>query len=253
MFYELKNIRRDVPADGKVIVYWLGGAGHVFKFATGQIICVDPYLSDYCEQDGDEFRRICPAPIRADELQFDLLLISHEHGDHLDEESFDDYLRTNPNCRILTPQCCSEFFDSKKAKYETIAPGTVSTLGEVVIETVDADHGDLSPDAVGFMIRFSGRSIYRVGDTSLNEPLLDKAIKCQPEILVTCINGAYGNLNEKEAAVLARKCGSKFVIPTHFGLFVGHGGCPRRFSEYLKTESPQSKLVVITPGRGIVI
>jgi len=254
MVFDLRNVRQDIPDIGKVIVYWLGGAGHVFKFSDGQVICVDPYLSDYCERVSDgEFRRLCPTPIKANELVFDLLLLSHDHGDHMDVDGFDEYMKTNPGCRILVAKCCAEFLDAKKAKYEVVCPGAISTAGDIVIETVDADHGDICPEAVGFVIKFSGRSIYLTGDTSYNEPLLEKVVKSKPQIIIPCINGAYGNLNEKEAAVLAGRCGCELAIPTHFGLFVQHGGCPRRFGEYLQIESPETKFLAITPGRGIAI
>ena len=72
-------------------------------------------------------------------------------------------------------------------------------------------------------------------------------------LIAVCINGAYGNLNEKQAATLAKECQSRIVIPVHFGLFMAHGGCPRRFSEYLKTYLPEAALVALTPGRGKMI
>ncbi len=71
--------------------------------------------------------------------------------------------------------------------------------------------------------------------------------------LLVIINGAYGNLDEEQAATFAAKSRAKQVIPTHFGLFVEHGGCPRRFGELLKKISPQSELIVLTPGRGAVL
>ena len=254
MVFDLKNVRRDRPSGSEVCVFWLGGAGYVFKFSDGQILCVDPYLSDSCERISQgEFRRLSLAPLKPKELAFDLLLLTHDHGDHMDVDAFDGLLATNPGCRILAPTCCGSFLDAKNASYEVIEPGTVSTAGEITIETVDADHGELCAEAVGLVIRFSGRSIYLIGDTAYTQTVVDKAVAIRPDILIACINGAYGNLNEEQAATFAAKSRAKQVIPTHFGLFVEHGGCPCRFGELLKKISPQSELIVLTPGRGTVL
>ena len=253
MFLDVRNVRNESVPDGKVIIYWLCGVGFVFKFPNRKIICIDPYLSDSCENlSNGEFRRITAAPIKADELIYDVLLMSHEHGDHMDIDSFDDYLSTNPDGEIFAPECCDEFLKSKNAAYEQIKAGSVITIDDIKIETLDADHSDLSPDAVGFIITFGERTIYFTGDTCLNEPMLKPAIESKPEIIIPCINGAYGNLDEKDAAILTGLCGSDMVIASHFGLFIEHGGCPRRFSQYLKEESPNTKQIVITPGRGII-
>ena len=252
--FDVKNVRQDSPAKGQILVYWLCGAGYVFKFSDGQILCVDPYLSDSCERLTDGlFRRISLAPLTPEELHFDLLLLTHDHGDHLDEDSFDGFLKANSRCRILAAECCAEFLAGKKASHEIVKPGDVSTAGEISVETVHADHGEICPTAVGFVIRASGRSIYLTGDTGYTQAIVDQAVAIQPKILVACINGAYGNLDEKQAATLAAKCGAKMVIPDHFGLFIPHGGCPRRFSEHLKQISPQAEVVTLTPGRGALV
>ena len=103
MSFDILNMRRDKPAENKIIIYWLGGSGFLFKFGTGQIICIDPYLSDGVEKEFG-FRRLSLAPLRANELFFDVLLATHDHLDHLDTYSFDMLVKTNPDCiRIRCP------------------------------------------------------------------------------------------------------------------------------------------------------
>ena len=60
--FDLHRIRLDSPAKGKFIVYWLGGSGFVFKFPSGQIVCIDPYLSD-CAERLAGFKRLSSAPL----------------------------------------------------------------------------------------------------------------------------------------------------------------------------------------------
>jgi len=118
---------------------------------------------------------------------------------------------------------------------------------------VPADHGDLCPSAVGFLIRFSGREVYLTGDTAFDENLMAESIKGQPEIVIPCINGAYGNMDESAAAILTGKCRAKTAIPSHFWLFAEHGGSPARFGECLKTHAPATNLLLLTPGRGVEV
>ncbi len=252
MPFDIVNVRQDAPSKDKVIIYWLGGAGFVFKFNSGEIICVDPYLSDAAERLFG-FRRLSLAPLQAGDLACDLLLLTHEHADHLDIDSFDAIVKANPGGRVLAPASCADFLASRNAAHEVISPGTLSQLGKVTIRTVAADHGDLCPDAVGFVISFAGRNLYHTGDTALDENLMAEAIKAQPEIIIPCINGVYGNMNETEAAILAGQCRARIAIPSHFWLFAEHGGCPAKFRDSLKTGATGTDLLLLTPGRGVEV
>lgn len=252
MSFDIQNVRQDVPADNQVFIYWLCGAGFLFKFAGGQSVCIDPYLSDSVEALAG-FRRLSLAPVKANELFFDLLLITHEHPDHLDTESFDELMQTNPDCKIIASTDCTKALKDKDVDCRFVSPGDVVEIGAVTIRTVPADHGDYSPEAIGFIIEFGGRSLYFTGDTAFNEELLRDVINLKPEILIPCINGAFGNLDEKEAAVLAARCRAKAVVPCHFWLFAEHGGSPGKFRDFLKEESPATELYLLTPGRGVTV
>ena len=253
MAYNLVNIRQDKPSEkGKILVYWLAGSGFVFKFSNDVIICVDPYLSDKAEELFG-FRRLSAAPVRANQLFFDLLLITHEHADHFDEDSFGELTRSNPGCKVISTKPCLPLLENRSVDYKITAVGDVSEFNGITIRTVAADHGELSPDASGFIITYEGRHIYFTGDTAYSEELMAEAIKLQPEIIIPCMNGAFGNMNEEEAATLVNKCYSRIAIPCHFWLFAEHGGSPGKFKECLQTLSPQGQLLLLTPGRGVEI
>ena len=249
---DLLDIRQNTPADDKILVYWLSGAGFVFKFSSGQIVCIDPYLSDYAEQSVG-FVRLSLPPVKASELVTDVLLITHEHPDHLDIDSFDEIIKNNPNCKIVASAACSEFLQRKHADYQILAVGDNFSNSNFDILIVDTDHGKLSPEAVGCIITFAGRKIYYTGDTSYNEKVLADNIALNPEIIIPCINGTFGNLDEKQAAILAGQCQAKLAIPCHFWLFAEHGGDPEKFKKHLQNESPETELLLLKPGRGVEI
>lgn len=237
-----------MPDQGRILVYWLGQAGFLFVFDNGQIVCIDPYLSDSVEKLAG-FRRLSIAPFTSEELVFDILLLTHDHPDHLDIDAFDGITVANKNCRIIAAQSCEMFLRERQVDYNIVQPRMSFQIGQVDIRAIAADHGSLCPNAVGFLITYKTRSIYCTGDTSRNFDFIKEAIDVKPEILVPCINGAYGNLDEEGAALLAAECQSKWVIPCHFWLFAEHGGNPAKFNSYLKSLSPESKSILLTPGR----
>lgn len=244
--------QKDLPAKGNMIAYWLGGSGFIIRFDNGQTVCIDPYLSDLAERLFD-FKRLFSPPVSSEQLRFDILLMSHDHADHMDIDSFDQLTLANPACRILTPICCEEFLKDKKADYEIISVGQSISIGDMSIKAVAADHGDLCPEAIGFLLKYSSRLIYFTGDTSFNKESMQPAIDAAPEILLPCINGAYGNMNEEQAAKLCKSCNATTVIPSHYGLFKEHNGSVTKFVECLKIESPQTTAYALKPGQGVEI
>jgi L-ascorbate 6-phosphate lactonase len=254
MRFDIHNIRQNVHLkDHEILIYWLGGYGFVLKFPTGQILCMDPYLSDCVERIAG-FRRLSLAPISADQLQSDILTITHDHPDHLDVDSIQDILRQNPNCAVVAGSSCENYLKELKTTPITILKaGQSVSFGEIAIEAIDADHGKLCKDAIGFLIRFRKRSLYFTADTCLNKNVLASAIQSRPEIIIPNINPTFGNLSEIGAASLVALCGSSIAIPGHFWLFAEHGGDPAAFQEQVHRLSPTTKVVLMTPGWGEIL
>ncbi len=249
MQYDIADVQTDRCADDSILVYWLGGSGFVFKSPGGKIVCIDPYLSDAVERMFG-FRRLSLSPITADALHFDLLLLTHDHADHLDPDSFGALMRANPNCRVWSSASCDEYLTDTGASYAIAAPGDTTQIGDVSITAVHADHGELCPDALGFLLTFGTRTLYFTGDTADNTSVFAPAIDARPEIVIPCINGAFGNMNEAQAAKLVEACRSSIAIPSHFWLFAEHGGSPGAFVD-LVAKSPDARVQLLTPGSGI--
>jgi L-ascorbate 6-phosphate lactonase len=102
------------------------------------------------------------------------------------------------------------------------------------------------------VIEFAGRKIYFTGDTCYNEAMMAPVIAEQPEIVIPCINGAFGNLSEFDGAKLTAACNARIAIPSHFWLFAEHGGDPGKFRAHV-TELSDAQTILLTPGRGVEI
>ncbi|MHB9070980.1 MAG: MBL fold metallo-hydrolase [Sedimentisphaerales bacterium] len=248
----ISNHSKILPSTDNVIIFWLGGAGFLIKYSGGFSVCVDPYLSDSAERLCG-FKRLHPTPINADDLRLDVLFITHDHPDHLDEDSFDALMNNNACCNIFAPICCDGFLKSKKRAYNMIKPGDYLSAGDLSVKVTKADHGNLSPFAVGYVFEKLGHTIYFTGDTGNNEAIFEVAINCKPDIVLPCINGAYGNLNEQQAAQLVARCNPTHTIPMHFGLFKEHGGDAKKFAAIVKNLSVKTKVHILAPGDGIEI
>ena len=104
--------------------------------------------------------------------------------------------------------------------------GQTHTFNDVQITAVPARHlagvpGWETDDAIGLLFDFGGLRIYHSGDTEYDLRLRALAYN-QPAPIHTAmlvINGAGGNMNAHEAALLAWQLGVKTVIPMHHRLW----------------------------------
>ena len=87
-------------------------------------------------------------------------------------------------------------------------------------------------DTLGVVVNVDGKIIYEAGDTCLR---LDRINEIpQPiDVLIAPINGAYGNLDENECAVLSEAIHPGFTIPCHYGMFASHHGDVGRFYDIM--------------------
>src|SRR5256712_5426873 len=85
-----------VPS-GAVALWWLGQASFTFKSSGGAIVYLDPYLavSD---------RRITPAAFAPESVgNADLVLLTHDHGDHVDPTALPGIAKASPGARFVAP------------------------------------------------------------------------------------------------------------------------------------------------------
>ena len=152
------TLKKDVikTSDGDLEITFVGHASLIFEF-NGMVIHVDPFsrLTDYSKLP-----------------DADLILITHDHGDHMDTEAVN--LIKKENTQIILTKTCSE----------TIPGGIVMANGDVKtvklakdlkIEAVPAynivhkrpDGTPFHPKGVGngYIITFGDKRVYVAGDT----------------------------------------------------------------------------------------
>ncbi len=199
-------------------ITFLGQNGFLIESKKSTII-IDPYLSDSVEKTEPKNRRRQPIDERFFKIKPDIVLITHAHADHYDEETLDRFLKGNDGCVLFAPP--SVFLSAKK-RYPCcdcvfFRPGTSYTKGDILLRAVAAEHSD--PEAVGAILSCEGKNLYITGDTLYSERVFDSLPAEKIDALFLPINGKGNNMNATDAARFARRIGAENVVPVHFGLF----------------------------------
>ena len=239
---------REVPK-GSLALYWLCQAGFAFKTSAGEIVYIDPYLSDAVERVVG-FKRMMASPLPAEEVAADLIICTHEHLDHMDVDAL-PALAVNPRVHFAGPiECMREFEKLKIAadRCHLLEEGNSLTLGAITVHAVYADHGELAPDALGVVLELDGVRVYHTGDTAYRPQEFQPAIQLGPDILLPCINGVYGNMDWREAAQLTQLVSPRVVMPTHFWMFVEQNGDPGKFIQFCAQFAPAVQAILMKPG-----
>ncbi len=254
----VRNFVRTNPGEGHLALFWLGQAGFLLKTAGGRAIAIDPYFTDSVmrtiPEEGLGFKRLNPPPCEADDINFDVLLISHEHGDHFDVDAI-EAMMANGRTQVYTnaPVAAEmEKMGLDMARVHVMRKGERILLDEFSILPVDCDHGELAPEALGFVLDFGFTRVYYAGDTAPTWDRLRAPREIRPEIAILPINGAFGNLDGLQAAEYAGMLGCKICVPCHFWTFPLHHGDPQQIIDALPKSAPDCELRLLRQGEGFV-
>ena len=256
----MSDLTRDVSGftvpSGGVRLYWLGQAGFVFRTPAGKRIFLDPYLSDACER-LHGFKRLSLPAMRPEEVEADWVVLTHEHTDHLDPDAIPVIARNNPACRFAAPVACMPGLEAagvSPTRCVLLEANRRHDLGDLVVHTVPADHGDISPTALALMLDFGGVRVMASGDTSWRPVLFKPLYELKPDVVLPAINGVFGNMNHIDAARLVSEAAPRFAIPCHFWTMAEQGGGdPAGFINACATMCPDVKAMLLRPGEAFTI
>ena len=202
-------------------VTWLTQNG--FAFQNDKIkIMVDPYLTDSLGKIKPEKSRRIPVDESFFSFDPDVVLITHDHMDHMDTETIEKLLEnsTKEICFLVSESVYNKLSPIlKNSNIVILAPHSVWSEGGVTFYSVHAEHSDRT--AVGFIIDDGKETFYISGDTIYNYDVIDDVLDLAPDgvdYAFLPINGKGNNMNARDAADFAYEIGAKAAIPVHYGL-----------------------------------
>jgi L-ascorbate 6-phosphate lactonase len=255
-----------VPA-GSLMAWWLSGTGFIFKTHAGTQIYIDPYFTN-CVSQIFGVHRAVPPPVPVDEAEPDLVISTHWHEDHLDPEGLPILARRSDTRFLCPPTCRSRLLGwlVPGDRITAISRGETHTFRDVQITAVAARHesgipGWEVPDAIGLFIEVDGLRVYHTGDTEYDLRLRALAFdQAHPiDAMFTVINGAGGNMNTHEAALLAWQLRPRLVIPMHHILWKDFTGGeqatldPQEFADTYQRLGGQGQVRALNVGEGLEI
>lgn len=153
----------------------------------------------------------------------DIILITHQHQDHLQLASINKVADENT---VIVAPVTAEYEMKKKvlAKLKRVKPGDKIKVEGVDIEVTAAynvkeERVKFHPKKEGFtgyIITIDGVRVYFAGDTDMIPEM--KKIKC--DIALLPVSGTYV-MTADEAAEAAKVINPKIVVPMHYGVIVG--------------------------------
>ncbi len=236
----MTSIQNTPVPPGQTALWFLGQNSWILKSDQGRLVATDPYLTDFCASQRTRVptpkSRLLPVFIEPEDLQVDVVLITHSHCDHCDPFTL-ERLSIKETAKFLAPFQAVEVLKGAgigASRIHLMHPlQTWKDLGMEVIGCFaePTDHTDLNH--MGFTLRFEGGKLYyNSGDTAKTE-LLGHVAAWKPEVMSICINGGYHNLSHWEAAEIAALIKPRVAIPAHYDMFPHNLQPPHMFRKSL--------------------
>ena len=240
--------------DGKTSLNYNVQAGFVLKSKAGTTMGVDLYLTD-CVERYDGFKRLSPK-VMSPSTPLDFVVASHWHLDHFDIDAM-PLMMGNGRTKLICCEDSKEHVESLNLnpnKVHYVKTGDSVVCDDITVHAVFCDHGTGAPLAVGFVFELDGYKIYLAGDTALR---LDKASEVAEygpfDVMLAPINGAFGNLDEKDNVELCAFHKPKLSIPCHYWTFAEQHGDPGIWMELMKKKLPEQRIKTMAPGEQLVL
>jgi len=219
--------------DGVEAVTWLGHAAFLAGMA-GQTILIDPFLSDYASPvQGVGPRRFTPPGLSVGQLpRIDVLLVSHNHYDHLDARTI-EALPDKERIAVVVPLGLGRFFAARGFRRITELDwhGRV-TIDGLAVTCVPAIHRSARSLVDrnrtlwgGFVLESARRRLYFGGDTAYGTIFQETGRRHGPFDLALLGIGCYApraamamnHADPEEAVQIALDLGARQVMGMHWG------------------------------------
>lgn len=217
-------------------IRYLGHAAFALSH-EGTTVLVDPFLTGNPK-----------AAAKADELEADVIALTHGHADHLGD-TVDIAKRTGATVVAIVELANELSGDGLEVRDPNLGGTVLFDWGS--IKLVPAWHTSTTPKGTvntpaGVVIELGGKVIYHVGDTSLFSDLSLVGRHRQIDVALVCIGGHY-TMDRFDGVEAARLIGANQVIPCHYNTWPPIETNAAAFKSDVESET-DSEVVVLDPG-----
>lgn len=187
--------------------------------------------------------------LTGDERKADLIICTHEHGDHFDDDAINRLVKANTS--VIVKSGCDRRRISAKDITE-LDIGQVKSVDRIEIKAVHAYNvkrfrkpgQPFHPQGfgMGVVLKIEGVKFYYAGDTDFIAPM-EKLDKENIDVAFLPIGGTYTmDVDEAVEAVMAIKPAT--VVPVHYNHLPGTEADPERFKKEVEKRS-KTKVVIL--------
>lgn len=223
-------------------VRWLGHGCWNIETA-GQVILLDPFLNDSPT-----------APVKADDVQPNFVLISHGHFDHVADAS--SIVNRTGATVVASFEICEWLAKQGAKSTQPMNIGGAIELPFGRVKMTAAHHSSMLPDGNnggspgGFVLTLAEGTIYFACDTALFSDM--KLIGAAGLDLAVLPIGDRFTMGPDDALEAVKLLGAKRVAPAHYGTWPPIEQDAAAWGERVKAET-QSEPVILAPGGVITL
>lgn len=232
-----------------MMIKYVGHSTFLITLSDETVILLDPWFGD----GGFGMSRMIQPALKQESLsKCDVIIASHAHDDHFDNEAIK--LAKRLNSTIIGP---SEV--GSKAERGGISPNKIRIMDEndafeiygLTIHGVPAYHPG---EAIGIVLETFEGVIYHSGDTILFDGLINTLSDYRIDVALVVIGGLKIMFKKlmmdyADAAKLVAEIKPKFAVPMHYRTFRGINVDPIEFQRAVKAEDPDIEVVTLNPGK----
>jgi N-acyl-phosphatidylethanolamine-hydrolysing phospholipase D len=219
--------------DGRDALTWLGHASFLIELG-GRTILTDPFLSEYATG-SPPFgpKRATPPALSVGELpQIDILVVSHNHYDHLDAPTI-EALPGREEIHVIVPLGMGTFFTERGySKVTELDWYEETVVGSVSVTAVPSVHGSgrglFDRNEVlwaGYVFGDGAKQVYFAGDTAYGPVYPEIGRKMGPVDYALVPIGVYEprrrmksrHVDPGEAVRIGRDLQAKTIVGMHWG------------------------------------